>query len=546
MDLYKRYELIDPLPGPGTKSFRARQVSTAREVTVHLLVGGRTPENEQLLARLRAMPAQSFSKLIEVGDNDGTPYVVTMAPPYQHLSDWLSDQEKVAQNVPRVTHAGAWRAPASPPESKAPPAVAPATPPAARGTISPAPPAPAPPSAAATPAAPSSGQGTGKSALLLPTGAPSRAEERRVPASQPGAPATSQSGQFPRNSQGGAPPVPEPAKPPAGALTSSNAPAAPPANPASQPSAPPESGPGEFTRVFQRGGSSTQPAKPTQEPAKLPAEAQASSGAPAAPPAKLPSQPSASPESGPGEFTRVFQRGGSSTQEPVKPPTAALSSSKAPAAPPANPASQPGPPAASEPGEFTRVFQAAGRTDPEPKPPVTVPPASVSSPPAKPAAPSSATAALPAQPTSQPGTPAASEPGEFTRIFQTGARSPGQPQAASPQQAVEAPASVSSPPAKPAAPSSATGALPAQPASQPGAPAASEPGEFTRIFQTGARSPGQQQPASPQQAVEAPALFADLPARPAVPSTSPVTPPPGEFTRRFQDSPKSPIPEPAD
>src|ERR1017187_6497985 len=282
MDFYKRYELIDPLPGPGTKSFRARQASTAREVTVHLLVGGRTPENEQLLARLRAMPAQSFSKLIEVGDNDGTPYVVTMAPPYQHLSDWLSDQEKVAQNVPRVTHAGAWRAPASPPESKAPPAVAPATPPAARGTISPAPPAPAPPSAGSTPAAPSSGQGPGESALLLPTGAPSRAEERRVPASQPGAPATPQSGEFPRNSQGGAPPVPEPARPPAGARTSSNAPAAPPANPASQPIAP--------------------------------------------------------PESGPREFTRVFQRGGSSTQEPVKPPTAALSSSKAPAAPPANPA----------------------------------------------------------------------------------------------------------------------------------------------------------------------------------------------------------------
>src|SRR5580692_8816381 len=123
MDFYRRYELIDPLPGQGTKSFRGRQVATAREVTVHLLVGGRIPENEQLLARLRAMPAQSFSKLIEVGDNDGTPYVVTIAPPYQHLGEWLGDQEKAAaQNAQRITHGGSWRSPGSAPESAAPPA----------------------------------------------------------------------------------------------------------------------------------------------------------------------------------------------------------------------------------------------------------------------------------------------------------------------------------------------------------------------------------------------------------------------------------------
>jgi hypothetical protein len=115
MDFYRRYELIEPIEGLGTKSFRARQVSSARDVTVHLLVGGRTPENEQLLARLRAMPAQSFSKLIEVGDNDGTPYVVTIAPPYQALNEWLADQERAgAQNVPHVTLGGLGRPSASP------------------------------------------------------------------------------------------------------------------------------------------------------------------------------------------------------------------------------------------------------------------------------------------------------------------------------------------------------------------------------------------------------------------------------------------------
>src|ERR1035437_8253264 len=110
MDFYQKYELIDPHPGEGTKSFRARQVSIGREVTVHLLVGGRSAENEQLLARLRAMPSQSFSKLIEVGDNDGTPFVVTVAPPHEHLAEWIEGQEKVGlSNTDQLIHAGKWR-----------------------------------------------------------------------------------------------------------------------------------------------------------------------------------------------------------------------------------------------------------------------------------------------------------------------------------------------------------------------------------------------------------------------------------------------------
>ncbi len=53
MDFYRKYELIDPLAGEGTRSFRAKQINTGREVNVHLLVGGDTPGNEALLARLR-------------------------------------------------------------------------------------------------------------------------------------------------------------------------------------------------------------------------------------------------------------------------------------------------------------------------------------------------------------------------------------------------------------------------------------------------------------------------------------------------------------
>ena len=131
MDFYQKYELIDPLPGEGTRSFRARQIATGREVTVHLLVGGRTPENERLLARLRGIPAQSFSKLVEVGENDGTPYVATAAPPYQSLADWLADQERgVAPDPHALDKVGTWRVPVMSQTGQSP-QVAPAPPSAA-------------------------------------------------------------------------------------------------------------------------------------------------------------------------------------------------------------------------------------------------------------------------------------------------------------------------------------------------------------------------------------------------------------------------------
>jgi hypothetical protein len=74
MEFYRKYELIEPLPGEGTRAFCAKQTATGREVAVHLLVGGNTPENAALLARVRALPPASAPKLIEIGDNEGTPY----------------------------------------------------------------------------------------------------------------------------------------------------------------------------------------------------------------------------------------------------------------------------------------------------------------------------------------------------------------------------------------------------------------------------------------------------------------------------------------
>src|SRR5580692_5913893 len=130
MDFYQKYELIDPLSGEGTRSFRARQIATGREVVVHLLTGGRTPENDALLTRLRGLPESSLRKLIEVGDNDGTTFVATEAPPFLHLAEWLAEQEREAHSAEtlKYTRAGTWRIPVVP---AAPPPAAPPVPPPA-------------------------------------------------------------------------------------------------------------------------------------------------------------------------------------------------------------------------------------------------------------------------------------------------------------------------------------------------------------------------------------------------------------------------------
>src|ERR1035438_5340667 len=114
MGFYQKNNLIEPLAGEGTRSFRARQASTGRDVTVHLLVGGKSPENEALLARLRGLPPQTMGKLIEVGDYEGTTYVATVAPPFQHLSDWLSEQESMlpVEEPQGFARAGMWKIPA--------------------------------------------------------------------------------------------------------------------------------------------------------------------------------------------------------------------------------------------------------------------------------------------------------------------------------------------------------------------------------------------------------------------------------------------------
>ena len=112
MDFKQKYTLLDPILGAGSRSFQGRQISTGREVTVHLLEGGTTPETQALLDRLRSLPPQCMSKLIEVGEADGARFVVTAAPPYLHLTAWLEEQERHQPPAQTFNKAGVWKVPA--------------------------------------------------------------------------------------------------------------------------------------------------------------------------------------------------------------------------------------------------------------------------------------------------------------------------------------------------------------------------------------------------------------------------------------------------
>src|SRR4051794_34882124 len=128
MDFSKKYQLIELLPGSGVQSYRARQTNTGRDVTVHLLVGGKTPENETFLVRLRAMQPHSMAKLIEVGEYEGATFVVTVAPPYQRLDEWLAEQDRADAAAKEFGKAGFWKRPEvgtlGPPPGKVPAAPA--------------------------------------------------------------------------------------------------------------------------------------------------------------------------------------------------------------------------------------------------------------------------------------------------------------------------------------------------------------------------------------------------------------------------------------
>jgi hypothetical protein len=390
MEFYQKYELLDLLKDEGVKVFNAREISTGRRIAVFLFVGEQARLHAELLEQLRASLRPDRTDLLEVGDNQGIPFVVT-----EPLGGMAELKRKVAVSPAPPAAAQAGRPPDAFTSFGVRHVPAP-TPSGARGAT---PVTPLPPAATAPPAHSAPGEFT---RLFQPSAPPQPIGEaaplpppptHAPPPAATAPPAQSAAGEFTRLFQPSAPPQPiGEAVPPPPPPTQARPPAA---------TAPPaQSAAGEFTRLFQ----------PSAPPPPLPP-----THAPLPPPAAPPAQ------AGAGEFTQFFQSPLSQARasEPVFPP------------PPAGAPQKPSPPAvppSSTPGEFTRIF---GRGDAPAAPPA-------------PRAGGSATLSFRARPEFTPlATPAPSAgPGEYTQLF--GAQPVLQPQRPAPLVA-QTPAPVTAP-----------------------------------------------------------------------------------------------------
>jgi hypothetical protein len=323
VNFYDRFELLGLHRDDGIKTFQAREVSTGRLVQVHLFVHPDAPESVALLKKLDILPEEERQRIVDRGENQGTPYVVTdrlMDQP--GFREWLVAKTKkpVPEAPPQLEKkpleaAGAWKiVTAPPPSAKSSPEPA-KTPPEtideqfaslfATGERPTLPPDPAPPAVAETT------RRIPETTLKMPAARPPVA----APAGDPG--------EFTQLFHSGTIAQPEKRDPPP---------------PQPQPQAPPQpqthlqpqAQAGEFTRMFQ---APVTPQAPAQQ----------------APPQQA--RPQAGPPSPqPGEFTRMFQTPAHPTEQPVAAPTS-LSASK------------------SKDGEFTRFFETPMAQGPLPQSP---------------------------------------------------------------------------------------------------------------------------------------------------------------------------------
>jgi len=113
--LYERFELLALHRDDGVKTFHAREIATRRPVHVHLFADPHAPQNMALLARLERLPEHERRRIIDRGEDDGTPYVVTDRLVDQPgFREWLNAKAQPLDIRKSFDQAGAWRVPRQP------------------------------------------------------------------------------------------------------------------------------------------------------------------------------------------------------------------------------------------------------------------------------------------------------------------------------------------------------------------------------------------------------------------------------------------------
>ena len=398
------------------KTFRAREVDGGLPVYLHLLAGMDAVSRASLVEKARALAAAGNPDILDVDDNEFSPYVVTpVLDDFDSLPTWLARLPQ-RSSLPAVPDGPPTETitiePVSPLKPAAPAEPVAATPPGGGGDftgifggaglgVSPSPAAPAMPAAAMPPAAT-------PFVPLPPVPSVSPMPLSAAPLAEPGE-FTRLFGGTGLTSPPNPRPVPAPAPPGKPLSVSAAAPFAPlpgeftqifggsltpPAPPPERLDAPSATGGSEFTRLFGTppaapgdqpvGFSSTPPLRQRAPEAPLPWEPQSSPPAPVVPPRPAPpavtanagesmwnSQAQASqgrnvaPVSGPGEFTRFFESPMAAGSLPIEEieqgrmPEARVSADRP----------------FEGPGEFTRLFgkSVPAEAAPPPSPPAQHP-----------------------------------------------------------------------------------------------------------------------------------------------------------------------------
>jgi hypothetical protein len=89
--LYDRYELVELRRDDGIQTFHAREIATARPVQLHLFAPEKSRDNLALLVRLDHLPEAERRRVIERGEYQGRPYVITdRLAGYPGFREWLT------------------------------------------------------------------------------------------------------------------------------------------------------------------------------------------------------------------------------------------------------------------------------------------------------------------------------------------------------------------------------------------------------------------------------------------------------------------------
>src|SRR5258708_38566929 len=95
MSFYSTYDLTDLVrDDDGIKTFSGREIATGRPVQVHLFTRGQSLEMQALLKKVAELPPAGRALVIDRGEHESTPYVVTaILMGHSGFREWLLSQK---------------------------------------------------------------------------------------------------------------------------------------------------------------------------------------------------------------------------------------------------------------------------------------------------------------------------------------------------------------------------------------------------------------------------------------------------------------------